>query len=146
MPWWQPAQAITHSSTGQIQQAVISSFTGTHCPAADLTHRIQLDHLFKGRVIIPKVINISISAKLYKRYGDCSHNRDFLRRNCWYLELAIHRMHYDIRSLKGKIRWQELGHSGAWWIVGKNFFPIKDRYFRVVAFSCEHCFNLWVHR
>lgn len=50
-----------HGSTGQIQQAVISYFTGTHCPAADLTHHIKLDHLFKGRAIIPKVINIRAS-------------------------------------------------------------------------------------
>lgn len=31
----------------------ISCFSGMVCRAADLTHCIKLDHLFKGRVIIP---------------------------------------------------------------------------------------------
>lgn len=54
-----------------------SCFSGTVCLAADLTHCINCDHLFKAAVIIPKVINVRASLPSCKSDAVISHITEY---------------------------------------------------------------------
>lgn len=120
----------------------ISCFSGTVCLAADLAQHIKFDHLvLRVGWSFPKSLTWEHLCQAVKvmRWLPAWPRTDY-----WYLDPAIHQMHYSIFKRNGRMA--RAWALWAWWIVEKNLSAGKIILSTVIAFSCEFSMDLLVHR